>query len=478
MNKIKRTFFVMPFIGLLTIAYQANAIDDISQTVSVSTPSIETFAGKSFDLPINVSPELTSTDSIIAYQFDLQYDKNLVQFQNVNTSGSLSTGGIVQYKNDTTTGVLRIGYAQKAIMAGAKPLVFVTFKSLAKGSFTPNFTAFYLDTFKISNVTSGAINISNYKISGSITSSTGSGITLGTMFLYQKNNDAIVKVDSVVLTTNSSYSFNNIAIGTYTMYFVPDASIVRALSIYLGNTPTWETATFIEINATTTTFTYDFTVPILPELTGKGIIKGHIELDTNIDWSDIIPKSTQGKPVKALSVVLKGKKKSSDESIIAETETDENGDFEFTNIPDGNYSISVNMIGVPMIDLPEVVVSQGEAFAADGKTTFEVMELVVTAVGIETVSDIFTPTALKNEAANTSFIVYPNPAKNRIYISFSDASICKEIRIISVDGKVVFIANNIANNQAITLPSKLAPGYYLMRASINNNVVTKPIVIQ
>jgi hypothetical protein len=86
---------------------------------------------------------------------------------------------------------------------------------------------------------------------------------------------------------------------------------------------------------------------------------------------------------------------------------------------------------------------------------------------------------LKNESADlSSFLVYPNPAKDIVHISLKNLKdINGEIRVYDLQGKLVL--DNLLIEHKMTLDvSNLSKGLYFLKFENGNNIVTKKLIIE
>ncbi len=72
-----------------------------------------------------------------------------------------------------------------------------------------------------------------------------------------------------------------------------------------------------------------------------------------------------------------------------------------------------------------------------------------------------------------NFSVYPNPASERVYVSLKDSSSLESITVLDTLGKYI----TSTNDKYIDV-SKLKPGVYFFKISLNNKEITTKIVVQ
>jgi hypothetical protein len=148
-------------------------------------------------------------------------------------------------------------------------------------------------------------------------------------------------------------------------------------------------------------------------------------------------------------------------SLVAYSFTDENGEFEFTQLPEAEYRLNVQYPGYPMDDSTsiDIIIGTGidqekrvEATVQDGK--IKVRELIVTGIG----------------EGKYPADLYPNPASQSTIVKFTTTSPGRKIIISDIMGRVIMRQD--ANNRISTIGlSTFAKGIYLLNIEDNNVIV-------
>jgi hypothetical protein len=136
---------------------------------------------------------------------------------------------------------------------------------------------------------------------------------------------------------------------------------------------------------------------------------GNVSFADELDLS----KGTKGIPVRNTSVIIKKKKAAQQqkstqaEEAIAFVITDDLGNYEFEDIPDGEYILHVDMPGLPMIETYDVLI--------EGKKIIYGLDFVVNKKGIEATGTVDVE---KTEASY--FSVFPNPGQGQLHLHLPD----------------------------------------------------------
>lgn len=199
-------------------------------------------------------------------------------------------------------------------------------------------------TIEISCATAGGCNTNTYSIpltinqvqyalSGNIQGEDGMPITKGKLFLYQQRVNGLVEfIDKVVPTTSDVFNFQ-LDEKAHTLFFIPDKTDFPdyAPTIY-GKTVTLKPSSFF-----TLTGNNDLTFEILkvtPGLAGNKTIAGMVanEAAARGRFMTAQTASTEVLPVILLSETGE---------VLAVTETDANGAYQFANLAPGKYQVIV-----------------------------------------------------------------------------------------------------------------------------------------
>jgi len=167
------------------------------------------------------------------------------------------------------------------------------------------------------------------------------------------------EVDSVELSTDGTFHFAGLFPGNYTLQVLADpGNYPGALRTYQGNKTSWEVADYGDYGPQDLVGGMDIILEVVKELTpedGSGSISGNLGYE---DEEDGALKGTMGRPVDKGSVLLtkKTKKSTSAGEVIAYVETDEFGNFQFTNVPDGDYTLIIDIPGLEMLETHDVTI--------------------------------------------------------------------------------------------------------------------------
>jgi len=207
----------------------------------------------------------------------------------------------------------------------------------------------------------------------------------------------------------------------------------------------------------------------LAQLTGNAVISGTV-LSSTVVRSLRIP----GDPVPGVDVSLE---QNPGGIVVGNTTTDTNGNYTFDNVPQGDYTIFVDIPGLDMTGTYDISVTQND-------TVFTDNDFFVDSTGtIDTISSVVTQ--IYDNTYKNSFSVYPNPHKEQLFFEY-ELSLpgFVQIEIYNLLGEKIATVedeNKSIGKHKISLQSAdylIKPGVYFIRYSYNNQNNTIKIIKQ
>lgn len=260
--------------------------------------------------------------------------------------------------------------------------------------------------------------------------------------------------DSTIALADGTFLLKDVPYGRYILFaYPPVASMAEAAPTYFPSASNWQTATPIVIESTPPHTGNDILLLHKPTSTGTAQLGGMIyESDsTNLFKSTL---NIMAKPVKKADVILVGKSKSTD-NVVAYTTTDENGDFSFSEIPPGSYTIIADIPGMPHETYYDIDVTDGLVIM---NLDYLVGEEYITA------ENEITSTGPVNAAAK-DLLLYPNPANEVIFLKpAANLTGNALVAFYSLDGRLVLEKQiHLAEDETPVHITTLRPGLYLVQ---------------
>ncbi|HYC86943.1 MAG TPA: T9SS type A sorting domain-containing protein [Chryseosolibacter sp.] len=296
-------------------------------------------------------------------------------------------------------------------------------------------------------------------MTGKLYATAGEAATAGTVTLFRITGtggyDTLLKKD---ITNTGDYLFEDIVLDEYQILGFADRDVYpRALPTYYTNTLYWEEADTVFLEDNTTGLDIITQLEPTGQPTGQGVISGTV-IDNDHphphpDGRTNAPKRVKNAAVSARKVESTGRGKEEVLTLAVYGFTDENGEFEFTNLPQAEYRMNVQYPGFPMDETSTIDITVGSALEAEKKIEAEVAEGKI-AVRVLVVTSIW---SLENYPAE----VFPNPAKSLARIRFKGPAANRNIQMTDVTSRSILQQN--ANAAEVTLDlSNLADGIYLI----------------
>lgn len=250
---------------------------------------------------------------------------------------------------------------------------------------------------------------------------------------------------------NGTYAVDSVPGGNYHVRYLPDLILnPAAMPSYFTNGTTWSTADLIglpcffnstDLNSTSVS------------LTGPGSVGGTIYIDSSFQKALPLPCPNA---VVLLKDVNSGQ-------LIDYTKSDINGQYNFANIPFGEYQILLDVPYMPQVDTLTFVIAQG---STDGGTINHSIE----SDGIH--SELSTLGLCEN---TLNFKIVPNPSKGEITIK-SEGLAGMNVQIFEINGHLVYTGKMESNIQKLDV-SNLSAGAYFVKIGNENKIKTSKLIL-
>jgi hypothetical protein len=257
--------------------------------------------------------------------------------------------------------------------------------------------------------------------------------------------------DSTLINLNGEYILKDIPYGRYIIYAYPrSAHRPNLVPTYYPSGSNWQEATPVIVLQSEPIAGIDILLKEKPVKPGTAALGGMVfESDTTSIFKSTL--NIMAKPVKKADVVLVGKAKAMD-NVIGYTTSDDNGNFVFTDIPDGGYTVIVDIPGMPHESYYDVTVTGGQLIM---NLDYLVGEETITA---QNEINRIPPSAFTSEEA----IIYPNPCSGILRIrnpGFSSGKM--QMEIYDLSGICVYRNAWEINDETKTLNiSEISEGLY------------------
>ncbi|MBX7182757.1 MAG: T9SS type A sorting domain-containing protein [Bacteroidia bacterium] len=248
----------------------------------------------------------------------------------------------------------------------------------------------------------------------------------------------------------------------------------------------WQNADSVFSNCGDTT-TLNFPLVEVEPHSGPGRVWGYIR------WDNAYGKTeTSNDPIPLIDVVIE--KDSVPSRLIDYTQTDNNGYYEFNNLPadivGGDcYRIYVNYAGLEhfnsaMPGTPDQTYTPCLNFndSVEGELNFWIDTL--NAPGSDVAPGIYmnnnpTPDGIDEDNLANWVQIYPNPADDYMSVKIRNAEFRPvSIKIHDVAGKLVFEQFNYSKNELILTPEQIVPGMYMIEIERNGHQYFNKIVFE
>ncbi|PCJ78250.1 MAG: hypothetical protein COA57_16210 [Flavobacteriales bacterium] len=302
----------------------------------------------------------------------------------------------------------------------------------------------------------------------------GSPVTAGVVALvtYNSNPTQMTVAATTTLDGFGNYVFFGIISDDYLIIAEADTAVYpNTVATYHDSTNHWQMATIITAGCSDTITNIDIALIDFPTTIGFGSIGGNLQ---------------QGGPFKAAGSPLEGALVSLEESpsgIVKDgTTTNASGDFEFTNVSDGQYVLYVDIPGLGMDSTYTVNVS-----SSTGDTIFTNLNFHIdtTPGSGQIYIDTNTATGIIGQyaAINSILTVFPNPFTDLINIecTLSDMThiILEVYNVFGEKIETLYQGEQSAGNVKYTFNIKdgsFSSGMYFVKLSINGKIQVQRVI--
>jgi len=275
------------------------------------------------------------------------------------------------------------------------------------------------------------------------------------MQILKQTDNELITLDKITMNADGK---QEIELGEG-VYYLKALQNQNGLNTYYPNVLLWENATAISYNtdplAEGVVYCIDMqAIPTPVNPTAQGVIVGKIVISQPEAVQQIIKVQliNNNGVLPIYDVYLQN---TVDNSIIDHTQTDENGNYRFENVPAGSYRILVNVDGKPMESVNTVTLTTDADIVEN--VNYEITETGVVAK---------MPSGLKY--AVTSLIIYPNPAKDFIYLPQSAQN--AKVQVLDVQGRILMKIDNYKGEKLDV--STLSNGWYMVLTYSENSIKT------
>ncbi|MFK8038550.1 MAG: T9SS type A sorting domain-containing protein [Crocinitomicaceae bacterium] len=287
-----------------------------------------------------------------------------------------------------------------------------------------------------------------------------SGTFTGIVELYHQNTNVTPTSYTLVEDSNvgpgGAYSFNNIAESSYLLRAVP-IGMTDVVATYYPNDISWQTSTLVTTDTFPNATSYDITPFLSINLTGGATVNGTVGYGPNgfTRADDIVL-------AEGIEVFLKNETS----STYAQSVTDANGLYAFANVPDGNYTIVIDLPGYDQTTTYDFVVNSdnlqftGLDFVIDEGRIFKTNTLYI--------SDHNAP----------SLTVYPNPTTGELRIMLPSNLTDYQADIYSIVGQQIW-SKTIQNNTSEMLKTDLSNfpiGVYIIKIKTSTDTYQVKVI--
>lgn len=303
-------------------------------------------------------------------------------------------------------------------------------------------------------------------IFGQVTYS-GGNVTSGTVILLD-HEPFFTSYDTVTTTTLNAlgqYTFTNAPGGDFLIKVYPDTILYPDLiPTYKDFVWAWDSAN-VFIHGCTQIDTANISMYELPPpMTGSGILSGEI-----IDAGGF--GRAQGDPIHGVDIKLGI---TGSNTIVANTETDTNGVYTFTNVDYGSYTIYVDIPGLHRDSTYMIVVDANDSI-------WDNLDYLVDSVSIY----IFDNIGIEELPTNIlRYGLFPNPTSDNttvVYTLESDANIQLEIyNLLGIKMQTIVNEEQGPGDYIYTFnpkSSNMQPGIYFMRLSSGHKSKTLRLMV-
>lgn len=260
----------------------------------------------------------------------------------------------------------------------------------------------------------------------------------GTLEVFNFVTDTLLAQPvQTIAVTNGTYLADSLQTGMYHVRFTPNPTLFPGVApLYYTNGDTWATATAIGLPCFLNSG--NISLDTLSALSGSGVITGNIIIDTSYLKS----------PTVAFENALV-KLYNQSNQVIAFTYSDVNGNYQFTSVPTGVYSIKLDVPYIPQVNVHsislvgnDVIIGADFSILSDGIIANDNLELGV------------------NEVVQYAVEMYPNPAKDKVVFS-NDSNSPISYELITINGMIIQ-KGNIGIGKSTLDVQNLSEGMYFV----------------
>lgn len=260
----------------------------------------------------------------------------------------------------------------------------------------------------------------------------------GTLEVFNFVTDTLLAQPvQTIAVTNGTYLADSLQTGMYHVRFTPNPALFPGVApLYYTNGDTWATATAIGLPCFLNSG--NISLDTLSALSGSGVITGNIIIDTSYLKS----------PTVAFENALV-KLYNQSNQVIAFTYSDVNGNYQFTSVPTGVYSIKLDVPYIPQVNVHsislvgnDVIIGADFSILSDGIIANDNLELGI------------------NEAVQYAVEMYPNPAKDKVVFS-NDSNSPISYELITINGMIIQ-KGNIGIGKSTLDVQNLSEGMYFV----------------